>query len=372
MTISCLAPAVPGILAHFSSVPGGATLIPLMVAVPGVMVAVFSPFAGWAADRYGRRRIVLAATVLFGFFGIAPIVFDDLISIFVSRLGIGIMQAVLLTVVNTLLGDYFDEAGRRKWLTVQGIVGPVLATLTIAAAGFLTAIDWKGAFYVHFFAFPIFVAMLLYFYEPKRQAPGVSDQQAAASKFPMVTMIGICVLTLYISIIYFVFTINGGMAFSAIGVKSSTEIGVLMSVASIAVPFGAILFGIFSKHWPAGWLVAFIMATMGAGTLGMGVTSSPAVAAAFAFIQQIGAGACVCSLVYLVNSMLPSEHRGRGMGFWVSSFFLGQFISPLVTSGVGTMMGGILGAFAVLGAVSLGSAFVVLVICRYKLAEEQT
>lgn len=131
MAIISLAPAVPSILQHFQGVPQAPTLVPLLVTAPGIMVALLSPAAGWAADRFGRRPLIVAATFLYGVLGIAPFFLSGLTPMFVSRLGIGITEAVILTVTNTLIGDYFDSNARRKWLTVQGVIGPVFATLVL-------------------------------------------------------------------------------------------------------------------------------------------------------------------------------------------------------------------------------------------------
>src|SRR5689334_12107155 len=72
MAIISLAPAVPSILWHFQDAPQAPTLVPLLVTAPGIMVALLSPVAGWAADRFGRRPLIIAATFLYGVLGIAP------------------------------------------------------------------------------------------------------------------------------------------------------------------------------------------------------------------------------------------------------------------------------------------------------------
>ena len=141
LAIVSLAPAVPSLMGHFKDVPNSQILVPMMVTAPGIMIAIFGPMAGWAVDKIGRRNLLLLATFVYGFFGLAPLVLNDLLPIFISRFGVGLSEAVLLTVLNTLIADYFDLKQRRLWLTVQGVIGPVLGTATITSAGFLTRKD---------------------------------------------------------------------------------------------------------------------------------------------------------------------------------------------------------------------------------------
>jgi MFS family permease len=42
--------------AHFSHVPNGEYLVQLLITLPAIWIALFSPVAGWLADRFGRRR----------------------------------------------------------------------------------------------------------------------------------------------------------------------------------------------------------------------------------------------------------------------------------------------------------------------------
>src|SRR5438094_701209 len=69
LAIVALSPAVPTLMQRFADVPGATTLVPLIVTAPGLMIALFAPLMGWIADRYGRRKLLLIATSLYGVFG---------------------------------------------------------------------------------------------------------------------------------------------------------------------------------------------------------------------------------------------------------------------------------------------------------------
>jgi MFS family permease len=351
MAIVSLAPAVPRILQHFEGSPHARVLVPLMVTAPGIMVTLFSPLAGWFTDRLGRRRILLAATSIYGFLGVAPFFFPELYSIFASRLGVGVTEAVILTVTNTLVGDYFEIDERRKWLTVQGVVGPIFATTVIALSGLLTGWAWNGAFLIYFAAFPVFAAMVLFVYEPAIKATaGRSSLEQAGERFPWRSALWCAAVTLCTAVLYYAFIVQGGLAYSSIGVSSPQQLGVLIAIASVGVPIGALAFGLLSKRFPIHRLIGVFLGLIGSGMIGMGLSRNSSMMTVFAFIQQIGAGMSVVTLIYWITRFIPAAHRGRGMGMWVCSFFAGQFLSPLVFSAAQAVAGSVLNAFLLVGA----------------------
>jgi sugar phosphate permease len=82
------------------------------------------------------------------------------------------------------------------------------------------------------------------------------------------------------------------------------------------------------------------------------------------FINQLGAGMLLPTLLIWSLSTLSFEHRGRGTGFWQSSFALGQFLSPLVVTFAAKQAGGLLGAFGVLSIGALGGVIVAVIAAR--------
>ena len=374
MAIVSLAPAVPRIVQHFEGTSGADTLVPLMVTAPGIMVTLFSPLAGWFTDRYGRRHVLLGATFLYGFLGVAPFFLVHLLPIFASRLGVGLTEAVILTVTNTLVGDYFELDQRRKWLTVQGIVGPVFSTVVISVSGLMTSWAWNGAFLIYLVAFPVFAAMALFLHEPAVDRTGYRTTSSARNEsqlsqvFPWRSAFLCSAVTLFTAVLYYAFIVQGGLAFNSISDRTPAQLGVLIAVASIGVPVGAIAFGLASKHWPIHYLIGAYLGLFGISMIGIGLSNSYRLMTVFAWFQQIGAGMSVVTLIYWITRLIPAAHRGRGMGMWVCSFFAGQFVSPLIFGAARAATGGVLNAFVVFGAAGIIGAMIAGVASPRRLA----
>lgn len=367
LTILSLAPAVPSLMGHFAGVPNANILVPLMVTAPGLMVALLAPFAGGIVDRYGRRKLILASTLAYAIAGLLPLLAHDLPTMFASRLVVGVAEAFILIIVNALFADYYTVERRRTWITVQGLTGPILGTGSIALAGAFTALVWNGAFAIYAAALPILLAMFAFLFEPRRAAAPTSEADnpapAATGEFPVRTAVAYCGVTLFCSVIYYVFIVQSGLAFKAIGVGSSANLGLLIGAASLGTPIGAALFNILSRKLAGVGLVAVLLTLLGLGMIGMGLSPNIQTMAAFGFLQQIGAGLTVTALIFWVSRLLPPEHRGRGFGYWSSAFFAGQFLSPLAVGAVQSAVGGILATFLTMGVIGLVGA-IVLVVAR--------
>ncbi len=351
MAIVALAPTLPTLMAHFYYVENFQVLVPMLLTAPALCIAILSPFAGRLSDLFGRRNLLLIAMFLYGFGGIAPFFLQSFWAVMAGRILLGIAEAFILTIGNALLADYFDEKERPRWLAVQGAVGPILAFVTILGSGFLAAKGWQWPFIVYALSFPIFISALLFLWEPAKK----KKQETAAvnlQMFPWKTAGLICLITLVTSVIYYVFIIHFSLVLTATGITDERRIGVLSSIAGIAVPFGALVYKKFSQR-SIFFLLLLVYALMGIGYIGISLVQNEKWIMVMSWIQQLAVGLTVPSLVAWALNSFPIQHRGLGMGFWATSFFLGQFVNPLVIGMINNISGGIVPTVSIIGVICL-------------------
>jgi MFS family permease len=355
MAIIALAPTLPTLLGHFRDVPNAALMVPLLITAPSACIALFAPGAGVIADRFGRRKLLLWSMAFYGAGGLVPFFIDNFWAVVAGRFVIGFGEAGVLTVVNTLLADYFEEKARHRWLMIQGVVGSVLGTVTIASSGFLAAQGWQYPFLVYAVAIPILLASLAFLFEPEPRRKQAHAAQAATSPFPYAVALMVCGVTVLLSTIYYVQVINFSVLLKDLGVSDPKSIGLSMALPSIGVPLGAILFKMTTRYG-AGTQIFLVFLGYAIGLAGIGLAPDYKVALAFAFVQQLANGLIVPALIAWAQSKFSFEHRGRGMGWWASSFFVAQFLSPAVVNVMRAAVGNLQGAFLAFGLIAAACA----------------
>jgi MFS family permease len=364
MAIIALSPTLPTLLAHFKDVGNPQLMVPLLITAPSACIALFAPAAGAIVDRFGRRKLMLWAMAVYGIGGFIPFFIDNFWAVIAGRVVIGLGEAAVLTVSNTLLADYFEEKARHRWLMLQGLAGSVLGSVTIAGSGFLAAKGWQRPFAVYGIAFPILLASVFYLFEPVPRARTQQDAAAApvsASPFPYMVALVVCGVTVLLSTIYYVQVIHFSVLLKDLGVTDPQSIGLAMAIPSLGVPIGAVLFKLTTRYGVAVQIaLVFLGYCIGLG--GIGLAPDYKVALAFAFVQQLANGIIVPALVAFAQRSFSFEHRGRGMGWWASAFFIAQFLSPAVVNAVRGMAGGLQPAFVVFGIVAGIGALVTLLV----------
>ena len=379
LAIVSMFPAVGAMIGHFAPTdPNAATKVPSMVTAPGLAIAVTALFMGLLVDRYGRRKLVVVSTFSYGFIGVIPFFLEDLDLIYLSRLLLGFSEAAILTTVNTLIADYWAEEGRRRWLTLQGMIGPAFSSIMIFFAGTLTAWRWNGIFLLYLLAIPIAIAMWRYMYEPESDATvrrnlGM-DEDAPIATFPWKTVIEIAILTLFSSAIYYVFIVNGSVVWEELGIADPESIGQITALPTLFILAGAGLFWWMGRRgYGFRVQVATFLTLLGAGLALMGITSNWQGMVAGMALQQTGAGMSILTLLAWAQSRLPFAHRGRGMGVWTATFFFGQFSSPLMVSFLREQLGSMQDAFLASGLIGIAGAVVFFFLLSRKAAptEEQ-
>lgn len=365
IAIVAMGPAVPTMIAHFADDPDARGQVPAMIGAPGLTMALLAPFAGLLVDRFGRRRLLLVSTLLYGLFGSAPLLLSNLDQIYVSRLLLGVSEAGILTVVNTLIGDYWDDRGRKNWLFLQGLLGPFIAGIIALIVGYASKMQWNGVFFVYLVAFPIWAAMLVWVFEPKREDPmraASGPREAAAqtpTSFPWSAAAIIALVTFFSSMLYYVFIINGSLAFAEVGVTQPDQYARLIFVPQLFILAGAGLFRLLA-HRPSQVQLGVFLLLLGVGLAGMGLAHSAGTIVAALIVQQTAAGMAVPTLIGWTQTKFGFAHRGRGMGIWTGAFFLGQSQSPRLVHAIDASLGSMQAAFLTAGLVGLVAAILTL------------
>lgn len=371
-----VAPIAPRMIESFLGGDPGrigqvAPLVELIITVPSLCVAIFSPFAGALGDRFGRRRLLMLAMAIYVVVGVAPYAMNDLRAILATRVVLGMVEAMLMTLSTTLIGDFFHGIARSRWLAAQTGVASISAIAVIMVAGAVGQSDWHNVFLLYLIP-AVFLAMVaLFTWEPAQSSHlGEAGQTMSWADLPWRTFAPICAITLFGSVMFYAVQIKLPSGLQELGVTlpngdyDAARGAGLTALASLFVPVGTVCFWMLAPR--ASLQVQFLIefAIMAAGFIAMGQTHDPLIFALSAGVNQIGAGMLLPTLLTCAVHRLPFELRGRGSGLWGASFALGQFACnnvavPLASLVAGTMIA----RFQLFGLLCAGAGGIALLAC---------
>lgn len=147
-----IAPVLPNILDDFGRPRSQTGLLIASTTLPGIVVA---PVAGFLADRWGRREVLVPCLALFGVFGLAASMAPSFGVLLAFRFGMGLGSAALINLAIVLIGDRFDGAQRTRWIGINaGVLTLGLALFPFAAGVLETFGGWRWAIAPYGLALP--------------------------------------------------------------------------------------------------------------------------------------------------------------------------------------------------------------------------
>lgn len=364
MAIVLLAPILPQLLEEFSQLPHHEYWVPMILTIPALCVAVLSPLAGIAGDWFGRRRLLMWSFVAYVIVGLAPIFLTSLPAILISRVGVGITEALIMVLSTTMIGDYYEGTARDKWLAGQTAFASMSALIFFNIGGQLGAFGWRMPFWVYSSALLMLMLIARFTWEPGErdasEAAMAAPHHASWAGFPWARMMGIIAITVYGSVFFYTVQIQAPGGLVALGLSDPARIGFLTSIASIGVPLGTLLYSRIGR-WPVERLLLIEFSMLATGFYLMSHAATTGGFLVGCFINQLGAGMLLPTLLVWAMSLLAFQVRSRGSGMWTGAFAIGQFLSPVIVTFAGKQVGGLLPAFGVLSAAAgLGAALALL------------
>ncbi|RYE33680.1 MAG: MFS transporter [Hyphomicrobiales bacterium] len=337
MANATISPALPGIERLFADDPNAALLTRLLVPAPSLSVALFAPLAGFAADRIGRRAMLLAGVVLFVIAGCAGLVLPDLRWIFASRLVLGVAVALIMTAQTALIGDYLSGDDRNALTGLQISARNFGGLVFISLAGWAAALSPRLPFAIYGLAAVFLPLMWLAIVEPPRisVAPGAMPATRHDGHPSWRSLLAALVLLQGLTnMIFFLMPTQIAFFLETQGYESAVMTGTVLGLLMISGGCSALLYRRVQRRVGSAGIFAAGYAAMALGFLLLsGAASIPPL---FAASLLIGAGYALVSpsFVAMALDLAPRRRRGMAAGILTASIFIGQFCSPLASTPV--------------------------------------
>lgn len=329
----------------FSDIPNIEFLSKLMLTIPSIIIALFAPFAGHIVDKWGRLKPLYIGIFLFILGGSSGFYLQDFYAILVGRAILGFAVALIMTSSTALIGDYFDEEARHKFMSQQGLAVALGGIVFITSGGLLAQIHWSYPFAIYFIPLLFLPLLLTSLYEPEKHKHS-DDPELEPTLLP-VYLTAFFVMVLF----YMLPTQLPYLIVNTLGGKPQT-IGFVIATAMTFNAITAMQYAKIKARLSYMQIYAATFLLFGIGLFFISQASS--IGHLFFATTPIG----IAFGLLLVNtnawflSKVPPSKRGKASGLLTSSFFLGQFSSPLLFEPIVTSYG-IQGLFLIISVVSV-------------------
>jgi MFS family permease len=363
-----IAPMLPKLGAEFGSTsPQAAGLVPLIATGPALAIALFAPIAGFLADRFGRKAMLIAGCLIYALVGFLPAVLADLNSILAARFVFGCAEAIIMTCCATLIADYWTGHERARYINRQVVTIGIVGAVFFVIGGIAGETSWRYPFYLYLLPLLFVPAIVTVLWEPSRRL----EQDAGPSDFPgsevFRTAIASCFLVFIGMVAVFIVPVMAPGILVALGITSSSLIGLATGLGLLATLAGSISWPFVRNRLGVAGVNALLLTIIALGLwLLTRATDYTSVLLAVG-IHGFGAGFLVPNTMLPLLRKLPLKYRARGAGAFTSCLYLGQFASPIIIMNIAQHFGGAPQGIA--GAINLWAGVLVVLAVLWVVAK---
>ena len=327
MSVITISAALPGMAAHFLLVEHADLIVKLVLTIPALMIAVISPITGRLIDRHGRLRLLWFALVLYAIAGVSGYFLEGLYTILLSRAVLGISVGISMTIVITLIADYFQGMERQKFVGLQVAFMSLGGIVCISVGGVLADLGWRYPFLIYLFSLVVLPFSIFFLREPPISNKGDETIQKAKAH-PIIWLL--FVNTTLMWIIFFLIPVQIPFYLTTIGIESGSMMG---AAIAISTAFSAISSFSYSKiRGRLSFLSIFALGylLMAAGYMSLSVADNYPLVILAMSLAGFGIGMMIPNTNMWVMKIAPPAIRGKEIGKLTTFWFMGQFLSPII------------------------------------------
>ena len=230
MSVITISPALPQMTIVFAGVKNAAFIVKMVLTIPALMIAIVSPVTGRLIDRRGRLKILRFALVLYAVSGVGGYFLNNLYYILISRAILGISVGMSMTIVITLIADYFEGMQRQKFVGLQIAFMSIGGILFLVLGGILADIGWRYPFLIYLSSLLVLPLTIIFLREP-----AVVQKRNEAHQYlkapPIIWLLFFNIMVMWI--IFFLIPVQIPFYLKSIGVEKNSLIGAAIAISTL-------------------------------------------------------------------------------------------------------------------------------------------
>jgi MFS family permease len=327
MSMITISASLPDMTNAFSDIPNGKKLVKLVLSFPGLFIALSAILAGMIIDKFGRLKLLGISLILYAVGGSSGYWLDNIYYILVGRALLGISVGISMTIVTTLIADYYQGQSRQKFAGIQIAVMSLGGIVFITLGGILADISWRVPFLLYFFSLVALPFVYLFLKEPSNNSEIKSDNKLVKS--PSVIWF-VFVNVMLIWILFFIIPVQIPFHLKSIGIEKNALIGIAIASSTFFSAIGAISYSKIKNKFGFKQIFGIGYFLMALAYVCIAFGNSYEMVLLAMLLAGLGMGLMIPNANIWVMQLAPPEIRGREIGRLTTFWFMGQFLSPIV------------------------------------------
>lgn len=316
--------ALPHLKDYFTHIDNIEFYSRLMLTIPSFVIALLAPILGHIIFRYGKKKSVIIALIVFSISGSAGLYLQTLEMLLLSRAIFGISVATLMIVSTSLIGDYFKLEHRHKFMGYQSAFMALGGVVFVIGGGILSDINWRYSFGIYLIGF-----ILLPFVVTQIKEVIVTENNSDDIEVDS-NMYFIYFLAFFYMLIFFILPTQIPFLLIEEFKASGSFAGTIIAIAFVSNAFGAITFSKIKNKFSYSTIYLIALFIIAIGFAGVGLVNKTYLFFITSPILGFGGGIMMTNITAWMLSKTSIKKRVKTSGYFTSAIFLGQFSSPIV------------------------------------------
>ena len=327
MSMITISASLPDMNQTYSELKYGEELVKLSLSFPALFIALSAAIGGRLIDRFGRLKLLGASLLIYAIAGTSGYWLESLYHILAGRALLGLCVGLSMTIVTTLIADYYEGKARQQFAGLQIAVMSVAGILFITLGGVLADIDWRVPFLLYGFSILILPATLRYLKEPDLHHEKIEHLKNMRSP-NIIWLVFFNVMIMWI--LFFIIPIQIPFYLKSLGIEKNALIGIAIAVSTLFSAISSISFARIRQRLNYRQIFSLGYFLMALAYLAIAYGRSYEMVLLGMILAGLGMGLMIPNANVWVMQLAPQLIRGREIGRLTTFWFLGQFISPII------------------------------------------
>lgn len=327
MSMITISSSLPDMTNSYVNLSNGKELVKLTLTFPALFIALSAMIAGMIIDKFGRLKLLGLALLFYAVGGSSGYWLENIYLILAGRALLGVCVGFSMTIVTTLVADYYQGKARQKFAGLQIAIMSIGGIIFITLGGILADIHWRVPFLLYLFSLVILPFTYLFLKEPQEETV-IKNADKSIKSPAIIWFVFINIMLMWL--LFFIIPVQIPFYLKSIGIEKNALIGIAIASSTFFSAVAAFSYSKIKDKFNFRQIFSMGYFLMALSFICISYGNSYEMVMSAMLLAGLGMGIMIPNANIWVMQLAPPEIRGKEIGRLTTFWFMGQFLSPIV------------------------------------------